>query len=65
MKQKDKVDYYKVCPFEKGKIYNKGIYMGRYDAWNNYFGAFMFEANGKNILIHPQDTGEIEAVYLL
>ncbi len=63
--KKNKIDYYKTCPFEKGKIYNKGIYVGRYDAWNNYCGAFMFEANGKTVMIHPKDVGEIEAVCLL
>ena len=59
------VDYYKKCPFEKGKIYNEGIYIGRYDAWDNYFGAFLFECNGRTEMIHPKDIERIEATYLL
>ena len=59
------VDYYKECPFTIGLIYTEGIYKGRYDAWNNYFGAFMFDCNGEQRLIHPTDINKILSVNLL
>ena len=61
----DTIDYYKECPFENGKLYNVGNYIGRYDAWNNYFGSFMFEANGETKYIHPSDIEKIKSIYLL
>lgn len=58
-------DYYKKCPFTVGLIYTEGVYKGRYDAWNNYFGAFMFDCNGERKLIHPTDTDKIQSIHLL
>ena len=59
------MNYYNECPFEKGKLYNKGIYIGRYDGWSSDFGSFIFEANGKKIFIHPTDVTTIESIHLL
>lgn len=64
-KEVSKVDYYKECPFIIGLIYTEGIYKGRYDAWDNYFGSFVFDCNGDQRLIHPKDVDKINSISLL
>jgi len=60
-----KKDYYKIEPFEKGKMYTKGIYIGRWDGWSCDSHSFMFDCNEERVLIHPQDNEEIEKIKLL
>jgi hypothetical protein len=53
--------YYKIDPFIKGKLYDKGIYIGRMEEWNCDYGSFMFDNNGEIKTIHPSDTEIIES----
>lgn len=55
-------DYYKYCPFEFGVLYTEGLYKGRYDAWNNYFGSFIFQCNGEERLVHPKEVDRIKSI---
>lgn len=57
--KEEQINYYKVCPFTIGKTYNIGVYKGRYDAWDNYFGSFRFVKDDKVSLVHPISVKEI------